>query len=298
MLGQRVVVYLSDRPEGRWKRGYLLGILPHEDLFMIKWSRRGFGRTLKGIWRVHSSSLFEGTSLLPIPKYPARLPQSTTTNRSREDRMATSRKASASKPAAKKASSKKAAAKSADTNGAKKTTERVRGADKLSGLTEVRRRNIARFIARERTKSPATSWPDIIEMVEDKYSWTLPGSMTGRRLIREYAPDSADEAIIKQDKTGAKKPSAKKAASKKVAAKKGRAVVEDDEEELEDEEELDEEELEDEEEMEEELDEEEDEEEEEEEEEEEPEPEPAPKRSRSKKVTVTRTRSRKANPSK
>jgi hypothetical protein len=292
LLGRKVVVYMSDQREQPWKGGWLTALVPDDDLFRVKWTRKGFGRDLRGIWRVHPASLFTGTNLLPIPRYPARLPQSTPIKRSREDHMATSSKKSVAKTAAKKSVSKKAAA-TVDTNGSKTTTERVRGTDKLAGLSEAKRRNIARLITKERAKSPATSWPDITEMVQDKYDWSLPGSMTGRRLMRDYGPDGAEEAIIKQDRTGAKKATAKKVAAKKGASKKKVQEVEEPEdlEELEEDEELEEEEdLEDEDEEEMEADEDEDEEEDEEEEEE---PEPV----KAKKVRVTKGRTRKANPS-
>ena len=190
----------------------------------------------------------------------------------------------------KRPAKKKAPAAEAKDNGAKKTGGRTRGPDKLEGLTERQRTRIAALIFKERSKSPATSWPDIQEMVEEKYDWSLPGSMTGRRLLREYGPDEAEEAIIKQDRSATKK----KAKAKPKAAKKG-AVVEDDEE-LEDEElEDEEEELEDDEDIEAEADDE-DEEYEDEEEDEEEEEAPPPKPRSKKKVTVKKA-GRKRNPS-
>jgi phosphopantothenoylcysteine synthetase/decarboxylase len=98
----------------------------------------------------------------------------------------------------KKSSTKTTKTTAAETNGG--TTKRAVN-DKLEGLTEVKRRNIAKFITKERAKSPATSWPKITEAVEAKYGWALPGSMTGRRLMREYGPDNAEEAIIKQERS-------------------------------------------------------------------------------------------------
>lgn len=178
--------------------------------------------------------------------------------------------------------SSKAKVKPAADNGAKRTRT-----DKLGHLSEAARRNAAKLIYRERSKSPSTSWPDIMEMLEDK-GWPIPGSMTGRRLLREYGPDNAEDAIIKQDKTGSATPTKKKA-PKKVASKKRAPVVEDEDE---DEEELEEEELEEEDEDVEAEEDEDYEEEDEEEEEEEPEP---PK---AKKVRVTRGRGKKPNPSK
>jgi hypothetical protein len=198
--------------------------------------------------------------------------------------MATAKK----RPANKRVAKPKAAARAArevaeqeepEANGAK------RKADKLAGLSEARLRNIAKLIHRERTKSPATSWDDIKELISDKYDWALPGSMTGRRILRDYLPDQAEEAIIQQTRTEAKP-------KKKVSSKKAKEI----EEELEDEEEeLDEEELE--EEYEEELEADEDEDEyDEDEEEEEPEPvvaKRAPKRT-AKKVAVKRGRGTKS----
>jgi hypothetical protein len=263
-----------------WKGGYLYGLIPGDDLFLIKWRKAGTGSTLPGIWRVHPSSLFRGTKLLPVPKYPARLPQSTNTS-PKEDEVATRKPAAKTKAAS---TTKKRTTKAADTNGAKKSTGRTRGPDKLEGLTEAKKRNIAKLIFRERSKSPATSWPDIIEMVSDKYDWTLPGSMTGRRLLREYGPDDAEEAIIKQDRTATKKK-----ASTKASTKTKKKVVEDEDE---DDEDIDDEEMEDEEDIEDEEDEDfDDEDEDEDDEDEEPEP---PK---AKKVRVTKGRGKKANPS-
>jgi hypothetical protein len=191
------------------------------------------------------------------------------------------------KPAAKtKAASttkKRTTKPAADTNGAKKSTGRTRGPDKLEGLTDAKKRNIAKLIFRERSKSPATSWPDIIEMVQDKYDWTLPGSMTGRRLLREHGPDNAEEAIIQQTREAKPK--------KKASTKKAKKV----EEELEDqEEELDDEELEEEYDEELDADEDDDEDEDEDEEDEDEEDEPPAK---AKKVRVTKGRGKKANPS-
>jgi hypothetical protein len=267
-----------------WKRGKLIGLIPGDDLFLIKWSKKGFGRTLPGIWRVHPSSLFEGTRLLPTPKNPATLPQPTNTS-PKEDEVATRKPAAKTKAAS--TTKKPAKAATAD-NGAKKSTGRTRGPDKLEGLTEAKKRNIAKFIFKERAKKPATSWPDIIEAVQDRYDWTLPGSMTGRRLLREYGPDNAEEAIIQQTRTDkAAKP------KKKVSAKKAKKI----EEELEDqEEELDEEEME--EEYEEELDAEEDDDEEDEDEDEEDEEDEEPEPVKAKRVRVTKGRGKKANPSK
>ncbi|HVI78387.1 MAG TPA: hypothetical protein VM715_09505 [Candidatus Acidoferrum sp.] len=191
------------------------------------------------------------------------------------------------KTAAKAATGKRSAKKVAEppveqeANGAKRTRT-----DKLAGLSEARRRNIAKLIHRERSKSPATSWGDISDMIENKYDWTLPGSMTGRRLLRDYGPDDAEDVIIKQDKTKSTKKAEKLT---KGTSKKRAAVVEDDDEDE------DEEDLEDEDEDDEEMMEEEDEDEDEDEDEEEAEPEPAPK---AKKVRVTKGRTRKSNPSK
>jgi hypothetical protein len=290
LIGRLVVVYMPETDS--WKGGYLYGLIPGDDLFLIKWKKNGSGSTLPGIWRIHNRVLFTGTRLLPIPRFPARLPQSTTSPK--EDEVATKKTTAKTKAASTKT---KRTAKPAEdsSNGAKKSTGRTRGPDKLEGLTDAKKRNIAKLIYRERSKSPATSWPDIIQMIEDKYDWTLPGSMTGRRLLREHGPDDAEQAIIKQNKAKADKAKATKTKPpKSTKAKKG-AVV-DEEEDLDEEDEEDEEleELDDEVEMDEDEDEDEDDDEDDEDEEEE-EPEPAPK---AKKVRVTKGRGKKANPSK
>lgn len=113
----------------------------------------------------------------------------------------------ATKPASKAKPKPKAKPAAASNGAATRTTN-----DKLAGLTEVKRRNIAKFITKERGKKPATSWPDITAAVKTKYDWDLPGSMTGRRLMREYGPDGAEEAIIKQERDPSKpRKSSKKA---------------------------------------------------------------------------------------
>lgn len=287
LIGQRVVVYMPNAR--RWKRGYLTGLLPGYDLFFIKWKKRSEGRKLSGIWRVHPASLFTSGNLLPIPLEPARVPPSTN-HRPKEGKMATKPrpKKKAAKPKAKAAPAKAAA----DENGGGRTRT-----DKLAGLSEARRRNIAKLIFRERSKSPATSWPDIQEKIQEKYDWELPGSMTGRRLLRDYGPDDAEAAIIKQNrkpKEEVEEEAPKKRAPKKAGKKKRAAVVEEPEEEEDEEEELEDEE-EDEEEEELEYDEDEDEEEYEDEEEDEEEEEPEPPKA--KKVSVKRGRGKKANPS-
>jgi hypothetical protein len=291
LLGRLVVVYMPETDS--WKGGYLYGLIPGDDLFLIKWKKHGTGSTLPGIWRIHSRILFTGTRLLPVPRFPARLPQSTTSPK--EDEVAT-RKTQTAKTKAASTKTKRTAKPAAvedSGNGAKKTSGRTRGPDKLEGLSAAKKRNIAKLIYRERSKSPATSWPDIIAMVEDKYDWTLPGSMTGRRLLREFGPDDAEQAIIKQNKAKADKTkSTKTKPPKTTRAKKGAVVDEEEDEDLEDEDE----ELEDEEDLdEEEMDEDEDDEDEDEDEDEEEEPEPPVKARR---VRVTKGRGKKANPSK
>jgi len=273
-----------------WKGGYLIGLIPADDLFVIRWSKRSSATTMPGIWRLHNRVLFAGTRLLPIPKYPARLPQSTNQH-SQGGSMATTRKASGKTPAkkgTKKAATKATNGASAEPKAKKAVGGRTRGPDKLEGLSDAKKRNIAKLIYRERSKSPATSWPDITEMIEAKYDWTLPGSMTGRRLLREHGPDNAEEAIIQQNRE-------KKAASAKAATKtkkRAKKVVEPDEDEVED----DDEELEDEDDIEDEADQDEDDLDEDEDDEDEEEEEEPP--AKAKKVRVTKGRGKKANPSK
>ncbi len=107
--------------------------------------------------------------------------------------------------ATKKGSTKKA---SAEENGAKATRT-----DKLAHLSESQRRKVAAYITKERSKSPATSWPDIMEVLEERGT-PIPGSLTGRRLIRDYGPDGAEDAIIRQTRDGSSKKATKKPAKK------------------------------------------------------------------------------------
>jgi hypothetical protein len=199
-IGGYVVIYLPHT--GSWKRAWLCGLLPHRDQFVIRWRKHGRVHVKVGIWRVHKLSLFalerEGGRLLPTPLYRDKL--LVQSNNTKRDEGST-----------RVATTKKETAKSgASTNGG--TPARTVN-DKLEGLSEVKRRNIAKFITKERGKSPATAWPDVISAVKTKYDWTLPGSMTGRRLMREYGPDNAESAIIKQERsaTPKKRGSAKKA---------------------------------------------------------------------------------------
>src|SRR3954451_24165605 len=76
LIGRLVVVYMPETDS--WKGGYLYGLIPADDIFLVKWKKDGAGSILPGIWRVHNRVLFTGTRLLPIPRFPARLPQSTT----------------------------------------------------------------------------------------------------------------------------------------------------------------------------------------------------------------------------
>lgn len=285
LVGDRVVVWLTSQQD--WKRGHLVSIDPATDTFRVKWDQKGSVRKMKGIWRLHPPSLFRGgNKLLPIDESSATVPESTN-NASKEAQVATRK----TKPAAKRTTKPAATTRKTrqvevdeepDTNGAARRT------DKLAGLTDARKRNIARLIHKERSKSPATSWGDITDMIREKYGWELPGSMTGRRLLREALPDVAEEAIIQQTRSTTDAP------KKKTSKKKAKVV----EEELEDvEEELDEEELE--EEYEEELEEEDEEyeeedEDEDEDEEEEPVVAPKAKKRAPKRVAVTRGRGKKS----
>ena len=272
LLNLRAVVYMPK--EGIWRRGYIVAVVPSRDVFRVKWSKYGKGRNQKGIWRVHPDVLFTADQFLPVPLESASLTEGTNPKKPKEGTMA---------PRGSKTTAAKAAKPKAKAAPAKPATTRV--ADKLEGLTDAKKRNIAKLIYRERSKSPATSWPDVQQMVEDKYDWTLPGSMTGRRLLREFGPEEAEDAIIKQNREsngdGAKK-TAKKTTAKAAtpAKKKTKKVVEEveDDEEYEDDEEL-EEDLEDE-----------DEDEDEDEEDEDEEEEPTPRR----RVRVSRGRGKKS----
>jgi hypothetical protein len=198
-IGSYVIIYLPHT--GRWKQAWLCGILPGRDQFVIRWRKGGKPNVMTGIWRVHMPQLFalerEGGRMLPTPVYRDKLlPQPINALGQKGALMATSSKKGSTKTTP------------AETNGGTKRAVN----DKLEGLTEVKRRNIAKFITKERAKSPATSWPKITEAVEAKYGWALPGSMTGRRLMREYGPDNAEEAIIKQERSATpRKRGAKKA---------------------------------------------------------------------------------------
>jgi hypothetical protein len=148
---------------------------------------------------------------LPEPLFRDKLLPQPTIKAAEREHMATTSKTTG-KTGAKKTTP------AAETNGSAATRTTT---DKLAGLTDAKKRNIAKLITRERAKSPATSWPKVTEMVQEKYGWELPGSMTGRRLMREFGPDNAEDAIIKQTRTGTSKRKSSKKSDPNVEALAG-----------------------------------------------------------------------------
>lgn len=113
----------------------------------------------------------------------------------------------------KKATPAKKATPKADTNGDAPKTRK----DKLGHLTDAQRKKAAAIIFKMR--GDGKSWDAVMEELEDK-NMPIPGSMTGRRLLRDYGPDDAETVIrerVAGDGAAAKKATKTKSKSKKAA---------------------------------------------------------------------------------
>jgi hypothetical protein len=208
LIGQPIVVFMPETENSKpWKRGQLVTVYPQSNRFLVKWTRNGVGRVLTGVWRVHNPALFTDSGLLPAPLESARVP-SATKNNSRRSSMATR-----STRAAKKSTATKTKSTTAAANG------RVK--DKLGHMTEAQRRKAAATIYKMRKDKK--SWPEIMEVVD------IPGSMTGRRLLRDYGPDDA-ETVIRERSANSKSTKKATASTSKKARGRAKVEVEDDEE--------------------------------------------------------------------
>lgn len=192
LVGQSVVVRMprSDHP---WKRGYLKAIYRDSDRFRISWTKKGEGRVLTGLWRVHHGCLFD-EKRLPRPLDPASIKTEITT---------TLRRVTMAKQATK---GRKAAAES---NGRR---------DILEDYTEAQRKKLASQIFK--MKQNGAKWGEIGEELD------LPGerpSVAGRRLLREYHPQG--EAVIRERAEGSgRKPAAAKASTRKATKPAAKAT--------------------------------------------------------------------------
>ena len=221
-IGQRIVIRLNDT----WKRGYLVGVDAPTDRVWIKYTKYGRIKVLRGIWRVHMHTLFSANAGLPAPLYPAKIVE--VTNNPRRVQMATRvtrSKAGAKKPAAKKPTPPKDAA--AANGDAPKTRK-----DKLGHLTESQRKKAAAIIFKMRGEGKP--WPEVMEELESK-NMPIPGSMTGRRLLREYHDEG--DSVIRERVKSADKDEDEAPAKKKSTRTKAKAKAADVEEEEEEEEE-------------------------------------------------------------
>jgi len=232
LIGLQVVIRLQ-AGEGSWKRALLVAVNGERDTFRVRWSKRSKARTLRGVWRVHNARLFTET-LLPEPNGPAKVTVESNpyNNPRRVNHMAT-RAAGSRKTAAKSTGRAKRTVKpEPDENGGGRV-------DKLAHLTEGQRKKAAAFILKERSKG--TGWPDIMEELEER-DLPIPGSMTGRRLLRMFYSDEELADAIRERGTG-NGDATKKKAVKKTSSRKRKLEeepedeFEDDEEEFEDDEE-------------------------------------------------------------
>jgi hypothetical protein len=94
--------------------------------------------------------------------------------------------------------------------------------DKLAHMTEAQRRKAANTIFKMRGQGK--SWADIMEVVD------IPGSMTGRRLLRDYGPSDA-ESVIRERKLGATSSNSKSSKAKAKSRKRAAEPDEDEDEE-------------------------------------------------------------------
>jgi len=219
LIGQRIII----RTDDIWKRGYLVGVDAPTDRIWVKHTKYGRVKVMRGIWRVHMNSLFSANSGLPAPLYAAKIPV-IPTNPRRGSQMATRVTRSKTKAAGtKKPPAKTAAAAKPSANG-----DAPRRKDKLAHLSEAQRKKAAAIIFRMRKEGKG--WDAVMEELEDK-NMSIPGSMTGRRLLRDYGPDDA-ESVIRERVANTDGAAKKKATSTKVKAK---AKVADEEEEEEEE---------------------------------------------------------------
>src|SRR5262249_35722321 len=98
--------------------------------------------------------------------------------------------------------------------------------DKLSHLTEAQRRSAAKLIFKMR--GDGKPWPEVMEALEEK-GWSIPGSMTGRRLLRDYHDEG--ESVIRERVANKDGAAAKKSTKTKAKAKVAEVEDEDEEEE-------------------------------------------------------------------
>lgn len=127
---------------------------------------------------------------------------------------------SAGATAAKKAPAKKAPDVEENGDAPKART------DKLGHLTEAQRRKAAGIIFKMRGEGKP--WPEVMEKLEAQ-GMSIPGSMTGRRLLRDYHDDG--ESVIRERIASASADGTAKKKATKTKAKAKVAEVDDEEEE-------------------------------------------------------------------
>lgn len=197
LTGQRIVVFVPKA--GRYQRAWLLWVSQTDDEFLVRWSKGGFTRICRGIWRVHNAKLFS-TQGLPLVMYPAMIDSVTFPNALKEgNSMATRSTKAASKG---RTSKSKASSNGADTP--------ARARDILEEYSEAERKRLAKAIAK--MKKDGAKWGEIGEELD------LPGerpSVAGRRLLREYHPDG--EAFIQERAPREEAPAAKRSSRRKAA---------------------------------------------------------------------------------
>lgn len=202
LVGHRVVIWDRD---GEFRYATLLWIDPNLDTFRIKYRNRDWKRTLAGIWRIHDSQLFTG-STRPVPSRSEKL-----SRRSVKDSRLTHSSKNNQPPGGLQMATK---------------SESKRGRPgPLDHLNPTKRQQLAKKVAKARADGmPWDGEGGIREQYPD-----ITSAGVGRNLLKELGRDDLIREVVRNGnggsskaKTKAKKPAAKKAAAKakKPAAKK------------------------------------------------------------------------------
>lgn len=213
LIGQPVVIRMPK--DDRYQRGYLVSVgKPGEDRFRVKWTHKGLGRNLKGLWRVHNARLFSNGKYprptgKPLPLSACITPVNGVSSVTSTNHNPTRRGSSMAKSATKS-----------------KGTKRGRPSV-LDDLTDAQRTKLANRVLKLREKGVAWDGPDgICEQVG------ISSAVVGRKLLKEAGGEDMIRERTVNGGAKATKASTKKSAPKgkakpaaKSGAKKGGRVV-------------------------------------------------------------------------
>lgn len=204
LIGKQVVIYMPQYE--RYQRGYLTAVGDFgEDKFRVKWTQKGLGRTLKGLWRVHNAGLFGGG------KYPQKRGKPTPA-----DACITPRNGVASTPAPNNKAQRRAKGMAKATSKTKTKTAAKRGRpSQLDDLTPAQREKLANRVRRLREQG--IGWDSeggIVDQIPEVSSATM-----GRKLLAEAGAEDLIRPTGREN--GSSKKSSAKKAGGKAAAKSG-----------------------------------------------------------------------------